>query len=169
MKTKYVSALMDMCVRFGQTSEANRLKVGCLIEKNGSVIALGVNGQPPGWFFEECEDEQGNTRPTVRHAEDAALQKLYLSTETSEGATMFVSHAPCLSCSIKIVAAKIDKVYYRYDYRSAEGLDFLKARGVEVEKFEEENEGCICIEPYLRCDAHTHKQDGCGEHTTHCS
>lgn len=169
MKTKYVSALMDMCVRFGQTSEANRLKVGCLIEKNGSVIALGVNGQPPGWFFEECEDEQGNTRPTVRHAEDAALQKLYLSTETSEGATMFVSHAPCLSCSIKIVAAKIDKVYYRYDYRSAEGLDFLRARGVEVEKFEEENEGCICIEPYLRCDAHTHKQDGCGEHTTHCS
>lgn len=161
MKTKYVSALMDMCVRFGQTSEANRLKVGCLIEKNGSVIALGVNGQPPGWFFEECEDEQGNTRPTVRHAEDAALQKLYLSTETSEGATMFVSHAPCLSCSIKIVAAKIDKVYYKNDYRSVEGLDFLKARGVKVEKFEEENKECSCIEPYLRCNAHDNKQDCC--------
>ena len=159
MKTKYVSALMDMCVRFGQTSEATRLKVGCLIEKNGAVISLGCNGQPPGWFSEVCEDEHGNTHPTVRHAEDAALQKLYLSTETSDGATMFISHAPCLSCSLKIVAAKIKKVYYRYDYRSVEGLDFLKARGEEVEKFEEEN--CICIEPYLRCNADKHKQDCC--------
>ena len=130
MKHKYALALMDMTERFGQTSTANRLKVGSIIYKNDSIIALGVNGQPPGWHTEVCEDENGNTLPTVRHAEHAALERLYLSTETSEGAEMFISHAPCLSCSLKIVAAKISKVYYRNEYRCDEGIKYLKEKGV---------------------------------------
>ena len=137
MKNKYAVALMDMAERFGQTSSAKRLKVGSFIYKNGSIIAMGVNGQPPGWHTEECEDENGKTLPTVRHSEAAALEKLYLSTETSDGAEMFVSHSPCLSCSLKILAAKISKVYYRHDYRSDEGVNYLRANGVVVYKLEE--------------------------------
>ena len=137
MKNKYAVALMDMAERFGQTSSAKRLKVGSFIYKNDSIIAMGVNGQPPGWHTEECEDEDGKTLPTVRHSEAAALEKLYLSTETSDGAEMFVSHSPCLSCSLKILAAKISKVYYRHDYRSDEGVNYLRANGVVVYKLEE--------------------------------
>lgn len=139
MKHKYAIALMDMTERFGQTSTATRLKVGCMIYKNGSVISLGCNGQPPGWHTEQCEDEAGKTMPTVRHAEAAALEKLYLSTETSENAEMFISHAPCLNCALKIVAAKIEKVYYRHDYRCDEGLKYLIKNEVAVEKLNEEN------------------------------
>jgi dCMP deaminase len=128
---------MDMAERFGQTSSATRLKVGCLIYKNNSIISLGVNGQPPGWETEKCEDEAGKTLPTVRHAEHAALEKLYLSTETSEGAEMFISHAPCLNCCLKIVAAKIQKVYYRHDYRDTAGLKYLKEHGIPVIKLED--------------------------------
>lgn len=132
MKSKYEIAIMDMACRFGQTSAANRLKVGCLIYKNDSIISLGCNGQPPGWPDEVCEDENGVTLATVRHAEAAALEKLYLSTETSENAMMFISHAPCLQCSLKIVAAKIKKVYYRDEYRNDDGIKHLKSCGVEV-------------------------------------
>jgi dCMP deaminase len=132
MKDKYAQALMDMAVRFGETSTAERLKVGSLIYKNNSIISLGVNGQPPGWESEVCEDEEGKTLSTVRHSEAAALEKLYLSTETSEGADMFVSHMPCLNCSLKIVAAKIRTVYYRHPYRCTEGVEYLKKNGVEV-------------------------------------
>lgn len=132
MKEKYSLALMDMTERFGQTSTAERLKVGAMIYKNNSIISLGVNGQPPGWPTEVCEDRDGHTYATVRHAEAAALEKLYLSTETSEGAEMFISHMPCLSCSLKIVAAKIKKVYYRNEYRCTEGIEYLKKNGVEV-------------------------------------
>lgn len=138
MKPKYVYALMDMTERFGQTSTATRLKVGAMIYKNNSIISLGVNGQPPGWPTEKCESEGGTTLPTVRHAEAAALEKLYLSTETSEGAEMFISHAPCLNCSLKIVAAKISKVYYKHDYRCDEGLKYLKDNGVVVFKVTDE-------------------------------
>ena len=141
VKDKYALALMDMAVRFGQTSTATRLKVGSIIYKNGSIISLGCNGQPPGWHTEVCEDETGKTMPTVRHAEAAALEKLYLSTETSEGAEMFISHAPCLSCSLKIVAAKIGKVYYRHDYRCSEGVEYLKENGVVVQQLKEDCEG----------------------------
>jgi dCMP deaminase len=134
MKDKYAQALMDMAVRFGETSTAERLKVGSLIYKNSSIISLGVNGQPPGWSTEVCEDEEGKTLSTVRHSEAAALEKLYLSTETSEGADMFVSHMPCLNCSLKIVAAKIKTVYYRHPYRCTEGVEYLKKNGVQVYK-----------------------------------
>lgn len=140
MKRKYLYALMKMAETFGETSEAKRLKVGSLIYKNNSIISLGVNGQPPGWHTEVCEDEEGNTLPTVRHSEAAALEKLYLSTETSEGAEMFVSHSPCLSCSLKIVAAKIKKVYYKHDFRCDNGLKYLIKNGVSVEKLNEEND-----------------------------
>lgn len=136
MKRKYKEALMDMACRFGQTSEADRLKVGCIIYKNGALVSLGTNGQPPGWPTEVCEGGDGSTLPTVRHAEAAALEKMYLSTETTEGATMFISHSPCLGCSLKIVAAKIEKVYYRSKYRCDEGLTYLEQNGVIVEQVE---------------------------------
>lgn len=138
MKQKYVNAFMDMAIRFGQTSTAERLKVGCLIFKNESIVSCGTNGQPPKWPTEVCEDEEGNTLPTVRHAEAAALEKMYTSTQSTEGAEMFVSHAPCLSCALKIVAAKIKKVYYKHDYRSTEGIEHLRKSGVIVFKVEEE-------------------------------
>jgi dCMP deaminase len=134
LKDKYIEALLDMAERFGQTSEAVRLKVGCLIYKNDSIISMGVNGQPEGWPSEFCEGEDGKTLPTVRHAEDAALQKLCRSTETSVGSVMFISHAPCLPCAIKIATAKISAVYYRYDYRLSDGIDYLRSKGILVEK-----------------------------------
>ena len=134
MKHKYKQALMDMSERFGQTSAAERLKVGCLIYKNESIISLGVNGQPPGLDYERCEDINGDTEPTVRHAEIAAFEKLWNSAETSTGAEIFISHQPCLACSIKIATAKISKVYYRHPYRCDKGIDYLISVGIPVER-----------------------------------
>lgn len=136
MKPKYKLALMDMAERFGQTSEAKRLKVGSLIYKNDSIISLGVNGQPPKWPTEVCEDAAGFTLPTVTHSESAALQKLWNSTETAEGAEIFISHQPCLDCSIKIATAKISKVYYRHKYRCDKGIEYLESMGIPVERVE---------------------------------
>lgn len=134
MKAKYKQALMDMAERFGQTSDAERLKVGSIIFKNGSCISLGTNGQPPGWPTETCEDATGLTLPTVRHSEAAALEKLWNSSETAEGSEIFISHQPCLSCSIKIATAKISKVYYRHSYRCDKGIDYLNSVGIPVEQ-----------------------------------
>lgn len=132
MKLKYRLALMDMTVRFGLTSESTRLKVGAMLVKDGNPIACGVNGTRAGWHTNVCEDSEGNTTKEVRHAEIAALDKLRRSSETSVGATLFVSHSCCLPCAVEIVEAGIKEVYYREDYRDLTGIHYLMDNGVSV-------------------------------------
>lgn len=134
MKEKYINAYMDMAARFADTSEATRLKVAALLVKNDAVISLGINGTPPRWVTNQCETPQGSTEWFVTHAEDRALSKLINSTETANGAAMFITHSPCHMCSIRIVDAGIKQVYYREHYRDTAGLDYLVNNGVEVYK-----------------------------------
>ena len=74
------------------------------------------------------------TKPEVLHAETNAIAKLAKSTESGDGAIMFVTHAPCLSCGKLIFQSGINSVYYRNSYRSDEGIHFLQKAGVKVEK-----------------------------------
>jgi dCMP deaminase len=134
VKKKYLDAFMDMAVRLGQTSEAERLKVGALLVKNGAVIACGVNGTPDGWYSNKCEDEGGMTLPEVVHAEANCLYKLWSSSETASDATLFTSHSPCVACCLLIATAGIKKVYYREQYRDNSGLDYLRSKQIEVEQ-----------------------------------
>ena len=138
MKRKYDLAFMDMAERFGQTSEATRLKVGAMLVRDGKILSQGVNGQPPGWHTELCEDAEGYTLPTVRHAEVACLEKLWNSPDTAKGSVLYCSHSPCLPCSIKLFTAGVSKVYYRHAYRHSDGVDFLKSKGVDVEELPKE-------------------------------
>ena len=72
------------------------------------------------------------TRPEVLHAESNALMKVAKSTESSEGATLFCTHAPCIDCAKLIYQAGIDTLYYREQYRDDSGVKFLKQGGVNV-------------------------------------
>jgi dCMP deaminase len=74
------------------------------------------------------------TKPIVLHAESNALMKIAQSTESSAGATLFCTHAPCLDCAKLIYQSGIKKVYYRDTYRDTSGLEFLNKGGVDVEK-----------------------------------
>lgn len=136
MKQKYLDAFMDMTIRFAQTSEAQRLKVGAMLLKNGNPIAVGVNGTRAGWHTNVCEDENGNTKPEVRHAEVACLDKLRKLKESSEGCTLLVTHSCCLNCAIEVVEAGISEVVFRTHYRSDEGLKYLREKGVKVTMWE---------------------------------
>lgn len=134
MKEKYKLAFMDMAERFAMTSEAVKLKVCALFVKRGAIISMGINGQPEGWPTEVCEDCEGNTLPTVRHGEDAGLQKFINSTETAEGCDVFITHSPCLQCAIKLATAKVNAVYYRHLYRCNEGIKHLLSKNIPVER-----------------------------------
>jgi dCMP deaminase len=74
------------------------------------------------------------TKPEVLHAESNAIAKLAKSTESGDGATMFITHAPCMDCGKLIFQSGINCVYYRNSYRNEEGINFLKKAGVKVEK-----------------------------------
>ena len=132
MKTKYKLAVMNMAKEFAKTSEANRLKVGSILYKNDNIISMGVNGTVSGWHTNQCEDKDGNTTPAVRHSEINCLNKLRRSSENAIGATLFVTHQPCLACAMELVEAGIVEVIYENDYRLSDGVDYLRSMGVTV-------------------------------------
>ncbi len=81
-----------------------------------------------------CEDQNGKTKPEVIHAEDNCLRKLTRNHESAVGATVFVTLAPCLLCSSRLVDAQIAKVYYAEYYPTSQpGIDYLVRKGIEVE------------------------------------
>ena len=49
-------------------------------------------------------------------------------------ASMFITHSPCLECAKGIYQAGIKEVFYGEDYRSEEGIVFLKKCGIKIEK-----------------------------------
>jgi len=140
MKTKFIDAYMDVAERFAQLSSATRLQVGAIVVKDDRIISIGYNGMPTGW--DNCcedvvrQDEVGfqvtKTKAEVLHAETNAIAKLAKSGESGLGATMFVTHAPCIDCAKLVYQSGIATVYYKNEYRSTQGLEFLNKSGVEV-------------------------------------
>ncbi len=123
---------MAMADSIATASYANRLKVGAIIVKGNRVISEGFNGTPSG-FPNVCEDENGDTFPYVLHAEANAITKLAKSTESSEGATIYVTYSPCIECAKLIIQSGIRRVVFREAYRNPAGVDLLREAGVEVE------------------------------------
>jgi len=119
-------------------SYAKRLNVGAVIVKGNKVLATGYNGMPTGWE-NICEIEVEDalvTKPEVLHAETNAIAKVAQSTESSEGATMFCTHAPCIDCAKLIYQSGIGVLYFKDYYRSKDGLNFLIQGGVHVHQYE---------------------------------
>lgn len=75
------------------------------------------------------------TKDEVLHAETNAIAKVSASTESSEGATMFCTHAPCINCAKLIYQSGINNLYYRDTYRDTSGIKFLESSGVNVTKY----------------------------------
>lgn len=125
---------------YAALSHARRLRVGCVIVRDQRIISIGYNGMPAGWD-NNCEDVVVDgltsslvTRPEVLHAETNAIAKLASSTESGAGATIYVTHAPCLDCSKLIYCSGLGRCIYRNSYRDRAGLDFLERSGIEVQQ-----------------------------------
>ena len=130
---KFDQSYLEMASVWAKNSYCKRRKVGALLVKDRMIISDGYNGTPSG-FENNCEDENGVTRPYVLHAEANAITKVAKSGNSSLGATLYVTAAPCLECSKLIIQAGIKRVVYRDEYRLTDGVDLLKAAGIEVEK-----------------------------------
>ena len=137
MKPKFIQAYMEVGKTFANLSTAKRLQVGAIVVKDDRIISIGYNGMPSGWT-NECEYTQENgtlkSKPEVLHAETNAIAKLARSSESGEGATIFITHAPCLDCAKLIYQSGIREVYYETEYRATEGVDFLIKSEIKVNK-----------------------------------
>lgn len=140
MQKKWVDAYLDMADRFAELSYAKRLKVGAIVVKDNRVISIGYNGTPAGWDntceeVVEVHDDGGiitKTKNEVIHAEANAITKLAKSADSADGATMFITHAPCVDCAKLIFGSGINSVYYRRSYRDEQGIEFLRKCNVKI-------------------------------------
>jgi dCMP deaminase len=154
MKEKLKRAYMQTAEIFAELSHARRLHVGAIVVKDDRIISIGYNGMPSGWDnnceyeVTEFQTEYGvgsklvntgelKTRPEVLHAETNSIAKLAKSNESGLGATMFITHAPCLDCAKLIYQSGIGHVLYRNSYRDTSGITFLEKSKIIVEKLDE--------------------------------
>ena len=128
---KYDQAYLRMAHEWGKLSHCKRKQVGALIVKGRMIISDGFNGTPSG-FDNCCEDENGETKWEVLHAEANAILKVASSTQSCEGATLYITLSPCKDCSKLIHQSGIKRVVYAKDYKDTSGLEFLEKAGVEL-------------------------------------
>jgi len=159
MKQKFIDYYMDIAELTSKLSSAIRLNVGAVIVKGNKILGTGYNGMPTGWT-NECEYKEympGDnwdrqlypleeydptvesnrryrlvTKDEVLHAEMNSLMKVAASTESSEGAIMFCTTAPCIHCAKAIYQSGIKELVYKDTYRSEDGLMFLEKCGVKL-------------------------------------
>ena len=123
---------LRMSAIWAENSYCKRRQVGALIVKDQMIISDGYNGTPSG-FENVCEDEQNVTLPYVLHAEANAITKVAASSNSSKGATIYVTSAPCIECSKLIIQSGIVRVVYSEKYRTEEGCDLLKKANIQVD------------------------------------
>ena len=142
IKEKYLGAYMKTARVFAELSTARRKQVGAVVVKDNRIISIGYNGMPSGWD-NECEvmsytDFTGTvvtkTKAEVLHAESNAIAKLAKSTESGDGASMFITCSPCIECAKMIFQSGIKEVFYSEDYRDDRGIIFLNKCGITVKQ-----------------------------------
>ena len=132
---KYDIAYLKMALEWAMLSYCKRREVGALIVKNRMIISDGYNGTPTG-FENICEDDEKHTKWYVLHAEANAIMKVSASTQSSEGATLYITLSPCKECSKLIFQSGIKRLVYHKEYKDSSGLEFLKKAGIEVSHIE---------------------------------
>ncbi len=132
---KYDKAYLKIANEWSKLSYCKRKQVGAIIVRDRMIISDGYNGTPSG-FDNCCEDNEGLTNWYVLHAEANAILKVARSTQTCDGATLYITLSPCKECSKLIHQSGIKRVVYQNGYRDTSGVDFLAKAGVLVDQIE---------------------------------
>jgi len=135
---QYDVAYLRMAYEWSKLSYCKRKQVGALIVKDKMIISDGYNGTPSG-FENFCEDEEGYTKWYVLHAEANAILKVASSTQSSNGATLYITMSPCQQCSKLIHQAGIKRLVYHLEYKDNSGVKFLEKAGVTITHIDELN------------------------------
>ncbi len=136
---KYDRAYLKMALEWGSLSHCERKKVGALIVKDRMIISDGFNGTPTG-FDNYCEDDEGYTKWYVLHAEANAILKVANSTNSCEGATLYLTLSPCKECAKLIYQSGIKRLVYIKEYKDNSGLRFLKKAGLQISQLSLNND-----------------------------
>ena len=126
-----------------ERSTCRRHHVGAVAVKDKHILATGYNGAAAG--LQDClklgclRDERGiesGTRQEICrgiHAEQNVIIQASLHGVTLEGATVYVTHSPCILCAKMLVNAKIERFVTFGSYADDSFLDLFQEAGIKFE------------------------------------
>lgn len=126
---KFDNYMLSIADLTASMSKATRLKVGAVFSRDNRPLCTGWNGVLEGSPDDSCEhlvNGQLVTKPTVIHAEMNALRYMARAGIPTEGATLYLTHAPCIDCAKHLAGIGLSSIVYRHAYRSTEGIDYLR-------------------------------------------
>lgn len=128
---------MELAEHVADRATCSRLRVGAILVKDKRIIATGYNGSVSGethCIDDGCKIRDSHCIRTI-HAEQNALLQCAKFGVATEGATIYVTHFPCLYCTKSLIQAGISKVVYLNDYRNDDyAIDLLIKTHVQVYK-----------------------------------
>lgn len=143
IRPSYKIYFMNICREVATRSTCVRHHVGAIITKNKRILATGYNGAPAG--LPHCIDigcprkdmPSGTMHELCRavHAEQNAIIQAALHGISTEGATLYCTHQPCILCSKMIINAGITEITYDEQYNDKSGLEMLKQAGIKITKY----------------------------------
>lgn len=138
---------MEMAELTAKRSTCLRRKVGAVIVVDKRIVATGYNGAPKG--LPHCEDQGGCLREKLGvpsgqrhelcralHAEQNAIIQAAVMGNSIDGASIFVTHQPCVICAKMIINAGITRIVVRNGYPDKLAQEMLDQAGIKVEMLE---------------------------------
>jgi dCMP deaminase len=124
---------MSIAVLASCRSTCERLHVGSVLVKHNRLIAMGYNGFIAG-APHVSHVEDGHEQSTI-HSEVNAITDCARRGVSLDGATIYVTHYPCINCFKAIVASGIKQILYLEDYNNHPFVAQLAAEcGSEIKK-----------------------------------
>ncbi len=145
--TKRYMELADLVSTWSTCYKDNR-NVGAVLVKNNRILTVGYNGAPAGvkncLERGECLRQKLNIESGTRaetcysiHAEQNAIVQAAKLGLNTEGATCYVTHQPCSTCTRLLISSGVKRVVFKYPYPDNFSLELFEEAGVPLEKFED--------------------------------
>lgn len=128
------ATLLAAAYAWARRSTCSRLQVGAVLARDGRTLSTGYNGAPSG--LAHCEHLDDEPCAVSVHAEANALIFAGRHGVSTEGATLYLTHAPCLGCAGLVVNAGVVEVVYAEPYRSTAGIEALGRARLVVRRWD---------------------------------
>lgn len=136
--SRFAEIHMDTARRWAAEGTCQRLRVGAVLALDERTVATGYNGAPAG--LAHCtHDLSAPFDPTDKctnavHAEANVIAFAAKYGRSTDGTTLYITHAPCYSCSGLLISSGIRRVVFDQYYGNGDGLSKIDLAGIDVQR-----------------------------------
>lgn len=131
---------MDIARLVAKRSTCLRRQVGAVLVRDKHILSTGYNGAPSG--LRHCleigclRDMRGIPSGTQQeicrgiHAEQNAIIQAALHGSSTQKATLYCTHQPCVLCAKMLINAGVERVVFAGDYPDALARELMEEAGI---------------------------------------